>query len=397
MSIKPTSTIASSVMLPLAVLAIAGAVTPASASSTPTKDHVLTVLHAFAGGTDGANPNTTMVADKAGNLYGTTYNGCTDGSVYKIAPNGTETVLYCFTGTPGSGNPGGGLMIDKLGNLYGTTESGGDNDAGTVYKIAADGTFTLLYSFLDGTQGGVPIGSLVLYKKDLYGTVFSGGANGQGAVFKLTPNGKETILYSFTGGTDGGEPYAGLVVDKAGNLYGTTNNGGDPTCSCGTVYEITPSGQETTLHDFVGGTDGSSPGEPHLILSTAGDLYGVTSAGGNSNNGTIYKIAANGTESVLYAFTGGDDGKVPVSRLLLGSTGTLFGTTYEGGADGFGTVFKLTPNNKLRVMYTFTGGLDGCYSAAGLVDDAAFQKGYLYGAAADCGANGDGTIFSITK
>ena len=197
----------------------------------------------------------------------------------------------------------------------------------------------MLHSFTDGNDGGYPYVRLI---KDaagnLYGTTASGGADGAGTVFRLAPDGTETILYSFTGGSDGSNPVAGLIKDAKDNLYGTTFAGG--TNNAGAVFKLAPDGTETVLHSFTGGKDGINP-YARLIKDAAGNFYGTTYAGGADGAGTVFKVAPGGTETILHSFTGGSDGSNPVAGLIANKKGHLFGTTQLGGADGSGTVFEL--------------------------------------------------------
>lgn len=236
-------------------------------------------------------PYAGLVADKKGNLYGTTYAGGAAGvgTVFKLARNGTETVLFSFGGTDGQ-YPYAGLIADKAGNLYGTTSSGGEYYSGVVFKVAANGSETVLHTF-NGTDGQFPYAELIADKAgNLYGTTTSGGNHGYGNVFKVTPGGTETSLYSFcsnNGCTDGDTPYGALIADEKGNLYGTTVEGGSD--NFGTVFELTPSGTETVLYSFTGGNDGANP-EAGLIADKSGNLYGATYLGGTDDYGTIFTL-----------------------------------------------------------------------------------------------------------
>jgi uncharacterized repeat protein (TIGR03803 family) len=307
-----------------------------------------TVLYDFTGGADGANPDTSgVVFDKAGNLYGTTNFGGANsaGAVYKLTPSGTETVLHSFAADGVDGySPDGGLVIDRLGNLYGTTISGGASNFGTVFMVTPAGVETVLHSFAaDGTEGCNPRGGVVLGKKKiLYGTTFGCGAQGAGTVFQLTKSGTLTVLHSFNqDGADGTFPIARVVLDRSGNLYGTTSEGG--ASGSGTVYKVTPTGTETVLHAFA--TDGSDGVSPNgVILDKLGNLYGTTSAGGTGKCGTVFKVAPDGTETVVYPFRSNfQDGANPQASLVLGKKNTLYGTTENGGIFTSGTVFKLVP------------------------------------------------------
>ena len=387
----------------------------------------LTVLHAFEG-VDGGNPlYAGLVRDSEGNLYGTTNSGgdlaCSNGSgcgtVFKVAANGEETVLYSFKGGADGSAPGARLWRDAAGNLYGTTQAGGISNAGTIFRLNKAGKETVLYSFTGGTDGGQPLGGLIRDSAgNFYGTTLHGGLDplqicnsgaGCGVVFKLDLAGNETVLYSFKGETDGGESIAGLVRDSAGNLYGTTQIGGDPDCvggvGCGTVFKLGKTGILTTLYSFTYGTDGGQPASD-LTLDSAGNLYGTAFGGGDLSCtggngfgcGVVYKVDTAGQETVLYAFTGGRDGRSPYAGVIRDAAGDLWGTTILGGAFNNGVVYRVNPAGKEIVLHSFTGGVDGAIPYAGVIRDLA---GNFYGttnAGGDltCGnVNGCGTVFKI--
>jgi uncharacterized repeat protein (TIGR03803 family) len=319
-----------------------------------------------------------------------------------------ETVLYSFTGSPDGASPWAGLIRDKAGNFYGTTHDGGDPGQGTVFELTANGKESVLYSFGGYPDAARPEAVLVRNATgDLFGTTtYYGGAFLWGAVFKVTKARKETVLYSFTGGTDGGYPIGGLVQDKAGNLYGTTVDGGKGTgCyyGCGTVFKVDTADEETVLYNFTGGRDGASPGAG-LVPDAEGNLYGTTYQGGSStcNNGsgsgcgTVFKVTKAGKEAVLYSFTGGTDGAYPYAGLIRDANCNLFGSTSQGGdlncapPYGCGTVFKLSKSGKKTVLHAFTGGVDGG-GPSSLVRDA---KGNLYGASGG-GTYSHGMVFKL--
>jgi uncharacterized repeat protein (TIGR03803 family) len=349
-------------------------------------------LYSFTG-SDGANPSAGLIADPAGNLYGTTAGGGASGqgTVFQLDPSGNLTVLYSFTGGDGS-HPRAVLIADAAGNLYGTTISGGAQDAGTVFQRTPSGTLNVLYSFTGGSDGALPwAGMIADAAGNLYGTTYGGGASGQGTVFQLDPSGTLTVLYSFTGGNDA-SPWGGLIADAAGNLYGTTEGGDGP----GEVFQLTPSGILNVLHNFTGRDGAILHGG--LILDAAGNLYGTTHNGGASAAyGTVFQLTPSGTLNVLHSFTGGD-GAYPEAGLIAEPAGNLYGTTWGGGDGGQGTVFQLTPSGALNVLHSFTGGSDGGWPAADLFADAA---GNLYGTTASGGAGtscpgGCGTVFQLT-
>jgi uncharacterized repeat protein (TIGR03803 family) len=321
------------------------------------------VLYSFVGSKDGTYPyyggliSDSLISDSAGGFYGTTYEGGAygAGTVFEVTKNGGEKVLYNFTGKADGGFPWGSLVRDSAGNIYGTTSGRGSGKAcpygcGTVFKLDIHGNETVLHSFTGGTDGEYPLGGLVLdAANDLYGTTEEGGGTGCGGagcgiVFEIDATGKERVLYAFAGPPDGQFPVATLIRDAVGNLYGTTFQGGFYGTG-GTVFKIDSAGKETVLHSFNLGTgDGGIP-YGGVVRDEAGNLYGMTSTGGDAFGGTIFEISATGSETVLYSFTGGTDGYIPESGLVRDAMGNLYGTTEQGGnATCFcGTVFEFTP------------------------------------------------------
>jgi uncharacterized repeat protein (TIGR03803 family) len=301
-----------------------------------------------------------------------------------LAASRGYTVLYNFT----DGNDGGysqaGLIQDKAGNLYGTTHLGGADNAGTVFEVAPDGVETVLYAFGNGSDGGYPTAGLVRDKAgNLYGTTYGGGS-GDGVVFRLAPDGTETVLHAFTGGGDGANPLGGLIEDKAGDLYGTTTYGGS--ANDGTVFEIAADGTETVLYAFTGGADQANP-VASLIEDKSGNLYGTTCSGLGGQHGTVFEVSKKGSYTTLHSFNGADDGECLQAGLLRDGAGNLYGTATYEGAGGAGVVFKLTPGGTETVLYPFTGGKDGGYPVSNLVQD---KSGNFYGTTEGGGANGGG-------
>ncbi len=372
------------------------------------------ILHSFGSGTDGKDPFAGLVLDAQGNLYGTTIEGGTNlsGTVFEVGNTGQETVLYNFAGSGGA-SPYASVVRDAQGNLYGTTVFGGDllcdggNGCGTVFKIDTTGKETVLYSFT-GTagDGSSPRADVALDSAgNLYGTTSEGGnlacnsGSGCGTVFKVDTKGNETVLYSFTGtGGDGAYPYARLLRDAQNNLYGTTYGGG--TSGSGTVFKVAATGQESVLYSFTGNGDGAQP-MAGLVQDANGNFYGTTLQGGTNGMGTIFFVpAAGGYDIVLHSFTGiGGDGAFPYAHLVIDTQDNVYGTTYQGGdlachgGTGCGTVFMFSPGIGETVLYSFTGtGGDGAFPYASLKRD---KQGNFYGTTSAGGTNGAGAVFKL--
>jgi len=319
-----------------------------------------TVLYTFTGGADGANPFSSLIRVH-GALYGTTAKGgdTDDGTVFKVETRGKqlgqETVVHSFKldGADGASPDTGGLIRDRDGNTFGTTIDGGEFLHGTVFKIDTTVHETVLYSFTGtGGDGATPDSRLARDKSgNLYGTTLQGGSHSSGTVFMIDPSGHETVLYSFLGADgDGNRPAGGVVRDGRGNLYGTTAFGG--AFGLGTVFKLDVTGHETVLYSFAGGTDGAVPQAG--LLRFHGDFYGTTNRGGDQSCsgggcGIIFKVDRAGNETILHTFHL-TDGGFPAASLVHDKLGNLYGTTVGGGntgcqpgLGGCGTVFKLTP------------------------------------------------------
>jgi uncharacterized repeat protein (TIGR03803 family) len=411
------------------------------------------VLHSFANVPDGNNPLADLVLDSSGNLYGTTFQGGTlgYGTVFKLTPsNGqwTETVLYSFCQQgrycADGASPHSGLILDTAGNLYGTTLQGGiygDTGGpaigdGVVFELSPqpDGTWTetVLHSFGNGTDGIGPFAGLVFDNAgNLYGTTSGGGTGtngpdcpasfgGCGTVFELSPGPggqwTEKVLYNFCSQTDcadGYDPLDALILDTAGNLYGTTVNGGTPSPSGGTVFELTPGENEqwveTVLYAFQDPTtDGNNP-HGSLVQDKAGDLYGTTSygysvdGGAAFGNGIVFELTHESEgpwpENILHAFCSYSncaDGSASYAGLVFDKAGNLYGTTFNAGLFGCGVVFELIPGKNgtwtEEALYGFDCGKDGGNPENGVILDAA---GNVYGVAGG-GTYGYGVVFELT-
>jgi uncharacterized repeat protein (TIGR03803 family) len=359
------------------------------------------------GGTTGEYPQyISLIQGTDGNFYGTTsYGGGPNGggTVFRVTAAGTLTIVYSFcvqTYCPDGAEPYGGLAQGPDGNFYGTTFYGGDYYDGAVFRVTPQGKLTVLHSF-KGSDGSNPIAGVAQAKDGaFYGTTSGLVGGGYGTVFKITPNGKFTTLHNFDG-SDGAEPYDALVQAANGVLYGTTLGGGG---GGGTIFKIAPRGKLTTLHIF-GSTDGFYP-YGGLLQATDGNFYGTTSGGGYRGDrgaGTVFKITARGKLTTLHSFRGSPfEGAAPYAGLVQASDGNFYGTTVVGGAkegcngNPCGTIFKITSRGKLTTLYNFCskiGCSDGYAPYGGLVqgtDGTFYGTTFRGGTSSDCN-NGFGT------
>jgi uncharacterized repeat protein (TIGR03803 family) len=336
------------------------------------------------------------------------------GSARLVPPaKSNETVLYSFNGYTDGGDPAADLIADSSGTLYGTTVVGGEYSCGTVFRLAPSKTppwnETALYSFDCYSTGKNPYGGITFDAHgNLDGTTVSGGGScngyGCGLVFQLDGS-SEAVLHDFDG-ADGSGPGGGVAIDKSGSLYGTTPDGGAD--SAGVVYRVSAgrSGwRETVIHTFTGGTDGSVGSLGRLLVDTSGNVYGVAEEGGAGGDGTVYELShpkGKWQFTTLYAFQGTPDAASPYGGLVADASGDLFGTTYYGGSAGAGTVFELVRSSKRhyreRVLYSFKGGSDGSNPTSTLVFGA---SGELYGTTSNGGGScgtygyGCGVVFAF--
>jgi uncharacterized repeat protein (TIGR03803 family) len=408
-----------------ATAALAIALALATVVITAAQAQTYTVIHNFTGGGDGAWPQAGLTTDAAGSLYGTAYYGGTfgNGTVYRLQHAGLGWVLntlYSFAGGNDGANPEGRVAIARDGTLYGTTWDGGNYGQGTVFHVSpspaaptsvvALWSETVLHRFSGGSDGALPEGDLTFDGSgNVYGSTAAGGSGGCsggcGIVYKLTPSGggwMEAILYA---PQEIGGRFAedGVVFDRSGNLYGVFAGGG--LYGDGMVYELLPSGSgwtENTLHSFTNGSDGATP-QGGLIIDAYGNLYGTTSISGAGGGGTVYELSASSGGwicNTFYSFSGSSY-VGPHSKLVMDAGGDLYGTTWESGAYGWGSVFKLTPSVggwTYTSLHDFTGGSDGALPLSNLVFDSI---GNLYGTTSRGGAyqnctQGCGVVFQIT-
>ena len=360
------------------------------------------VLHDFTGGADGANPLNGLMMGASGYMYGTASAGGTynNGTVFRIGSAGAVKVVYAFKGGTDGASPQSSLIEDSAGRLYGTTSAGGTYGGGTVFRIV-DSKETILYNFGSGSDGSSPLGGLTFDSAgNLYGTTSAGGANGNGTVFMISPSGKtwkETILYSFGTGTDGAIPYAGVALDSAGDVLGTTSAGGAD--GYGTIFQLTKadSWAESIVYNFENQNDGAVP-YAGLIADGHGNFYGAATEGGSQEGGSIFELTPSGTTwnfTAIQSVPGwGISGTF--RNVMLSSSGTIYATTHCDGSYDAGTVYELVPGGggvwNYTLLYTFTGGTDGLYSYSNLV----MVKNKLYGTTNLGGTYGDGVVFAVT-
>jgi uncharacterized repeat protein (TIGR03803 family) len=400
------------------------------------------VLYSFQDGADGAVPATSLIADKTGNLYGTTTNvgGVTScsvhcGSIFELSPPASKrdrwtfTILYDFTGGKDGGLPDGNLLFGPDGSLYGTANVGGTHGKfgdGVLFQLkAAKGHWTerVLHDFGRGSDGRNPHGGLATDGTgNLYGTTANGGKYYGGTVYELSLSGKaESVLYSFSGGEDGGTPLAGLTIDHAGRLYGTTNSGGYFSyycqAGCGTIFEVSPPSSPSNpwnyavIHEFVGG-DGALPQDP-LLFDGAGNLYGTTFVSQTGGGGTAFELTPgrrhrSWAETVLYRFPAyRGDAVASSAGFISDNAGNLYATSQNGGLKYKGDVFKLVRPATSggawtdAIEHSFSSAPHGTYPSTNLV----FGAGGLlygttpYGGTGDCRftkIKGCGTVFQVS-
>jgi uncharacterized repeat protein (TIGR03803 family) len=351
----------------------------------------------------GGRPDRPLVQGTDGNLYGGTSFGPGNyetGTVFSFTLSGTLTTLHTFFPHGINGGSPSGLVLANNGIFYGTSYYGGTNGVGTIFRIASAGQLGLLHTF-GTTDGAYPSGPLIQATDgNFYGTTVNGGIDSDGTVFKMTPAGVLTTLYKFCSLTkcaDGDLPFGPLLQAADGNFYGTTEGGGAN--NSGVAFKITPTGTFTAFYSFCSQSNcADGNGVDGLIQGADGNFYGVAKFGGANSAGTVFRLSPGGTLTTLYSFcslTSCADGNEPAATLVQATDGDFYGTTTGGGTDTScrcGTVFKITSSGSLTTLHSFVG-TDGEFPSTGLLQAT---DGNFYGSSFEGGANGEGSIFSLS-
>ncbi len=351
-------------------------------------------------GTMSCNPLNRFVLRVGMPLASSAVAGALAAAMPIVAHAATLTTIHNFAGASDGSNPVDGLLLGANGAFYGTTSTGGPSGLGVVFQMGAKGHETVLHGFLGGADGATPNGGLIeAGGNTLFGTTTGGGAHGAGTVYSVQGT-NETVLYSFAGGAgDGATPLAGLLSDSKGNLYGTTSAGGP--AGTGTVFELlaptskTGAWTEKVLYSFAGGTDGATP-VGRVSLDSAGNVYGTTSLGGTNGYGTVFELQAGSWhETILHNFVNGNDGGTPYAGLVADKQGNFYGAATQGGVNGGGTVFELSPS---QGGYTFSvpASVPG-WGISGTFRDVLLDKNGVIYATTHCDGNGSGSIYELTR
>jgi uncharacterized repeat protein (TIGR03803 family) len=372
------------------------------AAATVASAQNITSIHDFGSQpNDPLNPQLVGVISQGrdGNMWSTTPKGGKNGigAAFRIAPAGKLTVVHDFNpkAKVPEGTPNSGLTLGTDGNFYGTMSNGGASGNGAVFKMTPSGKVTILYSFTGGNDGKNPLPPPIEgIDGNFYGTTNLAGIDNFGTVYKMTPAGKLTTIHQFDGSL-GSYPVGPLVQGTNGNFYGTTYRGNN-NCGfdniCATVFQITPTGVFTQLHSFPFDPFGTANITSGLVQGNDGNFYGTTFSGGTNHLGQVFKVTPKGGFTDLYNFMGGDDGANPYAGLVFATDGNFYGVTVNKGADGFGTVYKISPKGK----FTVVDPLDGTNGGNSSVTLILRTNGNLYGDASIGGATtNSGTFFRV--
>jgi uncharacterized repeat protein (TIGR03803 family) len=348
-----------------------------------------TTLYSFTG-QPAEYPQYVMVAQgRDGQLYGTTTDGGINGSIIKVSTSRIFTQLFSFDNTDGN-VPGEGVTLASDGNFYGVTPDGGNSGNGVLYKINSSGSYTVIHSFTGGSDGAIPFAPPIQASDgSLYGTAEFSNAGGA-TVYRYTPSSANfSVIYQFSSGNIG----APLIQASDGFLYGTTGNGG--WAHCGTIFKMSTTGKLLQSVPFPCKAGGASPSFGPLLQASDGNFYGTTIGGGVQNQGTVFKMTPDFQVSILYTFMGHTqstvDGALPAAGLIQATDGNLYGATYKGGSAGLGTLFRISTSGVYEMLYSFNGAT-GVAPAGTLMQHT---NGMLYGTAGGGGVNRLGTVYEL--
>ena len=372
-----------------------------------------TTLYSFQGPSseDAEYPWGALFRDSDGNLYGTSIQGGADnfGAVFKVTPSGQESVLYSFSWGSGA-NPISGIMGGKNGDLYGTTTNYARGN-GSWFELTPSGSQMIIHPFWPNSEGAVSQSGLIIDKLgNLFGTTNGGGntncdgLKGCGVVFKINPSDEEQVIYSFRG-PEGAYPNDTLAMDTEGNLYGTTYRGGIPNDifpnGCGVVFKVAPSGSESILYAFKCGTDGGGWVDSPLIADRRENVYGVNPSGGVSIQGSIFKVTSQGKFVILHTFPGTSGGGwFPTQGVTADKFGNLYGVTVYGGTAGCGTIYRLSASGTFSTLYNFPCGANGLTQSPNgklILDEEGNFYGTTYGGDSILCGIADGACGAVFK
>jgi uncharacterized repeat protein (TIGR03803 family) len=357
----------------------------------------VSTVYNFAGGkTSGQYPwYVTLVQGTNGSLYGTTYSGGSNlaGTVFSVTTSGTQTLLYSFKGgTKDGSNPTGGLTLGTDGNFYGTTQQGGSATQGIVFKITTAGVLTILHNFNAAVDGAFPWGPPILASDgNFYGTTSGGGTKGNGIVYKITSSGTFTVVYKFDV-THGFAPIAPPTQGTDGFLYIPVSEGGNE--YCGTIVQLSTAGVLNNSFSFPCGSGGSLPIGP-LVQAANGNFYSTTQNGGSNGEGTIYQVTPGLAVTLLHNFGAVfGDCTYPSAGLLLATDGKYYGSAADGGGKGDGCLYNTTTSGSYTGLYTFDNTSNGTQISP-LAPPVQATSGLLYGVTEFGGPSNDGTVYSL--
>ena len=361
------------------------------ASFSTLKAQTFSVLHTFSSVSDGVTPYGNVTFDGSGNMYGTCeQDGINNGgTLWEYSSGGNFTVLHSFTSSSDGSHPYCRVTFDSSGNMYGTCPNGGPIGGGTLWKYSSEGNFSVLHNFGSAAGGETPFSGVTIDSSgDLFGTGQVGGANTGGVLWEYSSAGVFSVLHNFASSSDGKYPYAGVKLDASNNIYGTCDSSGPH--NGGTLWKYSSGGVFSVLHGFNGSGDGDAPFYGGVTLDVNGNVFGTCYAGGANSGGTLWEYSSGGVFSVLRSFTNASDGYRPYAGVTLDSSGNMYGTCNNGGANSGGTLWEYSSGGVFSVLRSFTPASDGADPYAGVTLDT---SGNIYGTCSGGGGTSDCTLW----